>query len=218
MSKEACQQRVPLCKTTRLNWDNGSEISGRASSFRPGISTLRSRLWTQRGPLPTDGEWPSSSARRAAREKTVLLDGDLRAGSLELLLGGVGRVLGNLLQDGLRSTLDEVLGFLQAEAGNDLTDDLDDLDLLVAGRLEDDVELVLLLSSLGGSRCLPAAATATGAAAVTSKVSSNAFTNSESSRRVSSLNWSNNSSVLSFAIVAVLPVSPMSLIRDRAGL
>src|SRR3954471_17507223 len=45
-------------------------------------------------------------------------------------------------------------------------------------------------------------ATATGAAAVTSKVSSNFFTNSDSSRRVISLNESSSSSVLSFAMVA----------------
>src|SRR5690606_21566472 len=47
-----------------------------------------------------------------------------------------------------------------------------------------------------------AAATATGAAAVTPKVSSNCFTNSESSMRVISLNASSSSSVLSFAMVA----------------
>src|SRR5690606_15217480 len=51
-----------------------------------------------------------------------------------------------------------------------------------------------------------AAATATGAAAVTPKVSSNCFTNSESSMRVISLNASSSSSVLSFAMVA-LPFS-----------
>src|SRR5690606_231143 len=49
----------------------------------------------------------------------------------------------------------------------------------------------------------PAAATATGAAAVTSNVSSNFFTNSESSIRDISLNASRSSSVLSFAMVAV---------------
>src|SRR3954470_6488092 len=48
-----------------------------------------------------------------------------------------------------------------------------------------------------------AAATATGAAAVTPKVSSNCFTNSESSISVISLNASSSSSVLSFAMVAV---------------
>ena len=81
---------------------------------------------------------------------------------------------------------------------------LDDLDLLVAGGLEDDVELVLLLFGLAASRRRraggAAAATATGAAAVTSKVSSNCFTNSQSSISVISLNASSSSSVLSFAM------------------
>ena len=93
------------------------------------------------------GEWPSSLLLAKSSGKTVLLDDDLCAGSFELFLGSLCGVLGNLLEDGLRSALDEILGFLQAEAGNDLTDDLDDLDLLVASRLEDDVELVLLFSS-----------------------------------------------------------------------
>src|ERR1700692_3886197 len=50
-----------------------------------------------------------------------------------------------------------------------------------------------------------AAATATGAAAVTSKVSSNAFTKSESSSRVISLNVSSSWSVDILAMVWVLP-------------
>src|SRR5215469_6069429 len=53
----------------------------------------------------------------------------------------------------------------------------------------------------------PATATAaTGAAALTSKVSSKAFTNSDSSRRVISLNASSRSALLSFAMM-FLPVS-----------
>src|SRR5690606_30492822 len=83
--------------------------------------------------------------------ETVLLDGDLGAGLFELGLGSVGSVLGDLLEDRLRSTLDEVLGFLQAQARDELADDLDDLDLLVAGTLEDDVELVLLGLGLSGT-------------------------------------------------------------------
>ena len=44
--------------------------------------------------------------------------------------------------------VDQVLGLLQAQAG-DLADHLDDLDLLGAGCLEDNVELRLLLDGLG---------------------------------------------------------------------
>src|SRR5690606_9718134 len=45
---------------------------------------------------------------------------------------------------GLGGAVDQVLGLLEAEAGG-LADDLDDLDLLVAAGLEDDVEGGLLL-------------------------------------------------------------------------
>ena len=74
---------------------------------------------------------------------------DLGACLLQLLLGGFGGVLGDALEDRLRGRLHEVLGLLQAQAGHELAHDLDDLDLLLARGLEDDVELVLLL--LGGS-------------------------------------------------------------------
>ena len=67
------------------------------------------------------------------------------ASSMRLRLLGV--LLGDLLENRLRRRVDEVLRLFQAEAGEG-TDLLDDLDLLVAGGGEDDVELVLLL--LGG--------------------------------------------------------------------
>src|SRR5471030_1772115 len=78
------------------------------------------------------------------------LQGDGGAGALQGSLRLLRSVLGNLLQDRFRGGVDEVLGLLQTEAreGAHL---LDDLDLLLAGRLEDDVELVLLLD-LGGCR------------------------------------------------------------------
>ena len=77
-----------------------------------------------------------------------LLDFDLRAGFGELLGDVVGLFLGDVLLDGLRAVVDEVLGFLQAQAG-DLTDDLDDLDLVGAEVRENGGELGLLLR--GGS-------------------------------------------------------------------
>ncbi|AMD54186.1 hypothetical protein ATO49_06555 [Mycolicibacterium fortuitum subsp. fortuitum DSM 46621 = ATCC 6841 = JCM 6387] len=85
------------------------------------------------------------------RSRYGLLDGDAGAGGLELGLGVLGGLLGDLLQQRLGSAVDQILGFLQAQAGDDLADDLDDADLLVAGTLEDDVELRLLLAGLGGS-------------------------------------------------------------------
>src|SRR3954464_3061939 len=80
----------------------------------------------------------------------ALLDLDAGAGLFELRLDRVGLVLGDALLDRLRSRVDEILRFLQAEA-RDGADDLDHLDLLAAGLGEDDVERRLLLGSLGGS-------------------------------------------------------------------
>src|SRR5919112_5368016 len=78
------------------------------------------------------------------------LDGDGGAGALEGGLGLLRSVLGDLLQDRLRRAVDQVLGLLEAERGQ-AAHLLDDLDLLVAGALEDDVELVLLLSGGGAT-------------------------------------------------------------------
>src|SRR5690349_17645738 len=75
------------------------------------------------------------------------LEGDLGAGALESSLRLLGGLLGDLLQDGLRGGVHQVLGLLQAQAGEG-AHLLDDLDLLVAGAFEDDVELVLLVFDL----------------------------------------------------------------------
>jgi hypothetical protein len=61
------------------------------------------------------------------------------------------------LEHRLRGAVHEVLGLLEAE-GRERAHLLDDLDLLVADRVEDDVELVLLL--LG--RCLGGGTAAAG--------------------------------------------------------
>src|SRR5665811_2161314 len=85
---------------------------------------------------------PARPGRRVRGPRS--LEGDGGAGALEGSLGLLRNVLGNLLQDRLRGAVDEVLGLLQAEA-RERADLLDDLDLLFASGLEDDVELVLLL-------------------------------------------------------------------------
>src|ERR1700712_528569 len=73
-----------------------------------------------------------------------LLDLDACAGLYELLLELLGLVLVDALANGLRGLVDERLGLLEAEARR-RADDLDDLDLLVARRRDDDVERRLLL-------------------------------------------------------------------------
>src|SRR6476660_577921 len=76
--------------------------------------------------------------------KLGLLDLDGAAGLFDLGLELLGLGLVDALLDGLGSLVDERLGLLEAQAGG-RADDLDDLDLLVAGAREDDVERGLLL-------------------------------------------------------------------------
>src|SRR4051812_35406400 len=99
---------------------------------------------TREPPAPQCGGAARACGRRARGGCYELLDGHRRAGALEGSLRLLGGLLVDLLQDRLRSAVHEVLGLLQAEA-RETAHLLDDLDLLVAGRLEDDVELVLLL-------------------------------------------------------------------------
>src|SRR5271155_5320430 len=63
--------------------------------------------------------------------------------AIELLADGFRVVLADVFLQGLRSSVDQVLGFLQAEGG-DFADSLDGVDLVRAGILEDDGELGLL--------------------------------------------------------------------------
>src|SRR5262245_23165997 len=86
----------------------------------------------------------------------ALLDFDLRADFLELLLDGRGLFLGHAFLDRLGRTLDEVLGFLEAERG-DLADDLDDVDLVGAHFGERDGEVGLLFRGRRRGRAAAAA-------------------------------------------------------------
>ena len=74
---------------------------------------------------------------------TELLQGNLCADAFELRLELLGLFLRSLLLDDLRRGLDQLLGLLQAKAG-DLADRLDDLDLLCTLLGQLDVELGLL--------------------------------------------------------------------------
>src|SRR6266536_522441 len=84
-----------------------------------------------------------------------LLDGDGGAGALKGRPRLVRALLVDLLQDRLGRAVDQVLGLLQAQAGQ-AAHLLDDLNLLVARSLKDDVELVLFLGLLGLAACGPA--------------------------------------------------------------
>src|SRR5580765_7956607 len=83
-------------------------------------------------------------------KRASLLELDRRALLLELLLELLGVFLAEVLLDDLRSAFDQVLGFLEAQARG-RADDLDDLDLLVAGGFEDDVKGALGRLNFGRS-------------------------------------------------------------------
>jgi hypothetical protein len=74
----------------------------------------------------------------------ALLHFDGRTLVLELLLQLRRLILAHAFLHGLAAGLDKVLGFLEAKAG-DGANLLNDVDLLLAARLEDDGELRLLL-------------------------------------------------------------------------
>ena len=80
--------------------------------------------------------------------ESLELDGS--AGFFELGLSLLSVFLLGLLQDSLRSAVDQSLGLSQTQGG-DSADGLDDLELLVANGGEDDVELVLLFLSRSSS-------------------------------------------------------------------
>ena len=78
--------------------------------------------------------------------RETLLQLNLSASSLELLLDLVSLSLRSSLLDGLRSGVNLLLSFLQAQAG-DLADNLDNTDLGRASVNQNDVEVGLSLSS-----------------------------------------------------------------------
>ena len=91
--------------------------------------------------------------KKAKRNSEELLDFAFAADFLELGSQLVGVFLGQAFLDGLRASrngFDEVLGFLQAQAGQS-TDDLDDSDLVGASGLQNDVELGLLFLNRSSS-------------------------------------------------------------------
>src|SRR2546423_7760104 len=95
-----------------------------------------------------------SASRSPARSVTVatvlLLELDAAAGLLELGLELVGLLALEALLDRLGRLVDQRLGLLEAQAGG-RADDLDDLDLLVAGRGEHDVDRARDLLLRGGA-------------------------------------------------------------------
>src|SRR5665648_853318 len=88
--------------------------------------TLETNRW------PTVRRPPAIACRRLEnRRRGELLELDGGTCLLELRLGLLGLLLVDALDDGLGGAVDEVLSFLEPQGG-ELTDDLDDLDLLLS--------------------------------------------------------------------------------------
>src|SRR5690606_35788303 len=120
---------------------------------RPSSRSRETGGFRQESPPPhagrSGGQGRARSDRAPGRGGALLqLDGG--AGALELALELLGLLLRGGLLDGVGRAVDEVLGLLEAEAG-DGADLLDDGDLVAAGGGEDDVELGLLLGGGGGA-------------------------------------------------------------------
>ena len=77
--------------------------------------------------------------------KPKLLESNRGAGLFELSLCLLGGLLVDTFEHGARSAINDCLRFTEAEAGES-AHLLDDLDLLLADSLEDDVEGILLLN------------------------------------------------------------------------
>ena len=123
---------------------------------RPGFAPVNDGLFlsVSRQDNKKDAERFHSASLKIQAIKLKLLELNLSACSLELLLDLVSLSLRSSLLDGLRSGVNLLLSFLQAQAG-DLADSLDDLDLGSSVETgEDDVELGLLLGSRGSTAML----------------------------------------------------------------
>src|ERR1700685_590475 len=97
---------------------------------------------------PSYGPGSGRGGRTRVRCRYLLLDRNRGAGALEGSPRLVRGLLVDLLEHGLGRAVNQVLRLLEAEAGQ-AAHLLDDLDLLLARRLEDDIELILLLGLLG---------------------------------------------------------------------
>ena len=130
----------------------GSRRDGRrtaAGARRRGTADRRLGASRRVGDGPSGPRSPSRPPRMRSRRPRRLLDLDRGAGLFQLLLELLGVVLRDARLDRLGGGLDQVLGLLEAQAGGG-ADDLDDVDLVGAEGLQDDVELGLGGDRLGG--------------------------------------------------------------------
>src|SRR5947209_9824420 len=126
-----------------------SRLSGVASSGGPSVATMwRIEPWAL---SPSRSATLSGAVLGRAGVTVRLLDFRASARVLQLLQDALGLFPVDALLDRLGRLVDQVLGFLEAQAG-DLADDLDHADLGVAGRGQHYLELGLLGFWRGGPR------------------------------------------------------------------
>src|SRR5262245_13007437 len=131
---------------------------GKSSRGRARAAKSTTSAWGTQGGREAIARRGRPRDRGLPRLRAGLLEVDLRAGLGQLLLELLGVLLREAGLDRLRGAVDEVLRLLEAQARGRL-DDLDDLDLLLAGALEDDVVGRLLLRrGRRGRAAAPAAA------------------------------------------------------------
>src|SRR5215468_9693526 len=135
------------------NLDVRSEILWRDPSARGGHA-----MNSVHRPLET-GDCGAAAEADKSREALAptLLNFDLRARLFELLLDARGFVLADTFLDGLGSPVNEVLGFLQAEA-RDFANGLNDVDLVAAHIGKHDGEFRLLFRGSCSGACSRATA------------------------------------------------------------
>src|SRR4029077_11419221 len=129
----------PPTGTADRGWTEGLVQASRSVAIRACRRPKKTRESRQRAPM----------ARRVSPPRLLHLDD--RALRFELLLDLFGFLLGHAFLHGAGRALHQVLGLLQAQAG-DRPDLFDHLDLLLAAALQDDRELGLLLDR-GGRGC-----------------------------------------------------------------
>src|SRR6476619_3535414 len=151
-------ERLP--KSLRIRFFSVIAESIAITLFRPELRPTRCDYRKRLNPNPPKGTADRRTTptgrlpvERASGPASRLLDLRGSTGVVELLLDGLGVRLRNGLLDHREHALDEVLGFLEPQAG-DLADHLDDADLVRAEACHGDGELRLLFGrrSRGCSR------------------------------------------------------------------
>src|SRR5580765_8091001 len=110
--------------------DSRLRASGSDQSRRAALPRAKAEKMTGFRLRPSGSRPEVWSLKPKVRLRSELLDLDLRADFVEFLSDGFRLFLGNPFLQDLGHRLDEILGFLQTEAG-DFADCLDDVDLLV---------------------------------------------------------------------------------------